>query len=142
MTCSVFFQLCQQGKYDRKKFFRVVRVKISLSSKNCVIQAGDDSRLIRGYDYSYKNFEGEFADHNSLDTIGMLAVDNVFKDVTITRFFINLVPIQWLNEKYTVFGKIIKGIDVARAIGMVEVDEELQRPLNDVVILKARPHEI
>lgn len=71
----------------------------------------------------------------------MLAMDNVLKDATIAQFFINLTPIQWLNEKYTVFGKIVKGISVARAIAMVKVDEEFQKPLDDVIILKAMAHE-
>jgi cyclophilin family peptidyl-prolyl cis-trans isomerase len=43
----------------------------------------------------------------------------------------------WLNGRHTVFGKVIKGLDVALSIENVEKDNS-DKPLEDVIILSAK----
>jgi cyclophilin family peptidyl-prolyl cis-trans isomerase len=50
-----------------------------------------------------------------------------------SQFFITLAPTTWLNGNHTIFGKVIKGMDVVKAIGKVEKGSQ-DRPVKDVVM--------
>ncbi len=49
------------------------------------------------------------------------------------RFFITLAPCEHLNAKHTIFGHVVKGMDVCERMAKIPVDDK-DRPLCDVII--------
>ena len=51
-----------------------------------------------------------------------------------SQFFLNLVDNAHLNTGHPVFGKIVEGLDVLKALGEVKTDRG-DKPIEDVKIL-------
>jgi cyclophilin family peptidyl-prolyl cis-trans isomerase len=65
---------------------------------------------------------------------GSLAMANAGPNTNGSQFFINLVDTDWLIGRHTVFGKVVKGMDVVDKIGAVKVDS-MQKPVKEVKII-------
>ena len=50
-----------------------------------------------------------------------------------SQFFITEVPTPWLDGKHTVFGQLVKGIEIQDAISNVETGIG-NRPIDDVAV--------
>jgi peptidyl-prolyl cis-trans isomerase A (cyclophilin A) len=64
---------------------------------------------------------------------GMLAMANSGPNTNGSQFFINLIDTPWLTGKHTVFGKVIKGMEIIDEIGETPVDNN-NRPIKEVLI--------
>ena len=133
ITAQNFIDLAQKGFYDGVIFHRVIG--------GFMIQGGDPTGTgMGGPDYT---IEDEFLPTLQFTGEGVLAMANTGRPHTGgSQFFITLAATPWLNGHHTIFGKVVRGMEVVRKIGKVATDPS-DRPLEDVVMkhVSIRPAE-
>ena len=72
---------------------------------------------------------------------GTLAMANCGKNTNASQFYISTVPCPWLDGKHTVFGRVLKGMDVVSDIEQTRVDQD-HKPLIDVKLHSVRVKEL
>ena len=124
VTTKNFIDLAEKGFYNGVIFHRVI--------DGFMIQGGDpEGTGMGGPGYT---IEDEFRKDLTFDGEGILAMANTGMPHTGgSQFFVTLAKTPWLNGKHTIFGKVIKGMDVVRTIGHSEVDFQ-DRPLETVTM--------
>jgi peptidyl-prolyl cis-trans isomerase A (cyclophilin A) len=128
---SPFVSDSLKGKryYDGVIFHRVI--------KDFMIQGGDPTGTGSGSP-GYK-FEDEIVDSLTHNKPGMLSMANSGPNTNGSQFFITHKPVPRLNGGYTVFGEVVKGIEVVDSIANVKTAKEPKtkdRPLEDVIMNK------
>jgi peptidyl-prolyl cis-trans isomerase A (cyclophilin A) len=85
---------------------------------------------------AYENMGYSYSDKGSpyAPVRGSLAMANAGPNTNGSQFFINMVDTDWLTGKHTVFGKVVKGMDVVDKIGNVPVGAG-SKPAEDVKII-------
>lgn len=109
--------------YDGITFHRVI--------KDFMIQGGDPLGTGAG-NPGYK-FEDEFVDSLQMDKKGVLAMANSGPNTNGSQFFITQKETAWLNGKHTVFGEVVKGLNVIDTIAAVKVNAR-KKPETPIVI--------
>jgi peptidylprolyl isomerase len=99
--------------YDGLIFHRVI--------ENFMIQGGDPTGTGRGGP-GY-NFKDEFKENLLHDSKGILSMANSGPKSNGSQFFITHKETPWLNGKHTVFGKVIKGIEI---IDLIEQNDTIK----------------
>lgn len=126
ITTKNFIDLAQEGFYDEVIFHRII--------DGFMIQGGDTTGTgMGGPGYT---IEDEFTPELTHESEGILSMANTGRPHTGgSQFFITLAATPWLDGHHTVFGKVIKGMEVVREIGHVKTGPQ-DRPVHDVVINK------
>ncbi|MGN1279223.1 MAG: peptidylprolyl isomerase [Limosilactobacillus sp.] len=154
-TVKNFVELAKKGYYDGVTFHRVI--------PDFMIQGGDPTGTGRGGESIYGHpFEDEFSEQ-LFNFNGALSMANAGPNTNGSQFFIvsnehvpaNMIDqmkmvgypqevidhykenggTPWLDHRHTVFGQVIKGMDVVQSISKVERDQ-MDKPKDDVVMEK------
>ncbi len=111
--------------YDGLTFHRVI--------EGFVIQVGcPQGTGTGGPGYQFKD---EFDSSLRHDSEGILSMANAGPNTNGSQFFVTLGPTPHLDDRHSVFGKVVKGMDVVSKIGSVKTDAGDQ-PSEPVVINK------
>lgn len=110
--------------YDNTVFHRVI--------PEFMIQAGDP--LGTGTGGPGYQFEDEFGSGKKFDKGGYLAMANRGPGTNGSQFFLTEVATPWLNNKHTIFGEILDGMEVVK--GIARVPATGNRPSKPVQLIR------
>ena len=117
--------LAEEGEYDGVIFHRVIQ--------NFMIQGGDPTGTGQG-NPSIPDFDDQFHVDLQHTSEGILSMAKTSQDDTnSSQFFITAGPTRHLDFNHSVFGRLVEGENVRRAIAGVETDDD-DRPLTPVVM--------
>ncbi|KAF4520130.1 hypothetical protein B566_EDAN010286 [Ephemera danica] len=128
-TCENFVKLCASNYYNGTKFHRSIR--------NFMIQGGDPTATGKGGQSIWgEPFEDEFKQNLTHTGRGVLSMANSGPNTNGSQFFITYRSCRHLDNKHTVFGRVVGGIDTLNAMERIEVDNK-DRPIEDIILQRA-----
>jgi cyclophilin family peptidyl-prolyl cis-trans isomerase len=106
ITVNNFVVLALLGYYDDTTFHRVIA--------DFMAQGGDPTGT--GAGSPGYTFDDEIVNELRFDREGLLAMANRGYNTNGGQFFITLAETPWLNDKHTIFGEVIDGMDVVKQL--------------------------
>ncbi|KAK6625399.1 hypothetical protein RUM43_005696 [Polyplax serrata] len=124
-VCENFLKHCLNGYYEETKFHRSIR--------NFMVQGGDPTGTGTGGESIWgKPFEDEFKPNLTHSGRGIVSMANSGSNTNKSQ-----LSCKHLDNKHTVFGKVVGGLETLAAIEKIETDNK-DRPIEDIIILKTQ----
>jgi len=123
LTVNSFVFLARKGWFDGATFHRVI--------PGFVAQTGDPSGTGKGGPgYFFKNEVSDL----KYDKPGVVGMANSGPDTNGSQFFITYAPQPSLDGGYTIFGQVIKGMDVAESLTPRDPSQSADLPPGDAIV--------
>lgn len=131
-TVRNFLKLSKAGLFDNTAWHRIVAGFViqggDMATRTLPLTADQAARFVR-------NLQPEFSDlKHEKGSLSMARGDAL--DSASTSFFICLAPQPTLDGKYTVFGKVVDGLDVVEKLGALPVSAD-EKPKERVDLIRA-----
>jgi len=110
LTVNNFVFLVREGFYDGLTFHRVI--------KDFVIQGGDPTG--RGSGGPGYRFRDEVGGNPLTHEAGVISMANAGPNTNGSQFFITFTATPHLDNRHTVFGKVVEGLDVLDRITRIQ----------------------
>ena len=123
LAVNSFIFLAENGWFDGVTFHRVL--------PGFVAQAGDPSGT--GFGGPGYAFDNELSDLK-FDAPGVVGMANAGPGSNGSQFFITFVPTPNLDGGYTIFGRVIEGMDVAESLTPRDPSQSMDLPDGDKII--------
>jgi cyclophilin family peptidyl-prolyl cis-trans isomerase len=124
IAVNSFIFLADNGWYDGVTFHRVL--------PGFVAQGGDPSGT--GFGGPGYAFEIEISEDVTFDQAGLLSMANSGPTSNGSQFFITLEPLPNLDGGYTIFGRVISGMDVVEQITPRDPNQNPNLPPGDTIL--------
>lgn len=130
-ACENFIGLAKSRYYDGLIFHRII--------KDFMVQGGDPTGTGMGGESIWKTaFLDECHPDLTFDQVGRLAMANCGPNTNGSQFFITTALTPWLHMKHTIFGQLLEGQSVLRALEQIACDGQ-DRPIKEQAMLTVRP---
>jgi peptidyl-prolyl cis-trans isomerase B (cyclophilin B) len=123
LTVANFVNLVKRGFYDGLVFHRVI--------PDFMIQGG----CPKGQGTGGPGYKFEDEKNGVRHQVGSLSMANAGPNTNGSQFFITLGPTPHLDNRHSVFGEVVEGMDVVKKIGAVPTGRQ-DRPVTPVTITK------
>lgn len=124
LAVNNFIYLANQGWYEGVTFHRVL--------PGFVAQAGDPTGS--GFGGPGYAFDNETSPDLKFDSEGILAMANAGAGSNGSQFFITYAPAPQLDGGYTIFGRVISGMDVLKSLAPRDPTTAADLPPGDQII--------
>jgi len=123
LAVNSFIFLARDGWFDNVMFHRVL--------PGFVAQSGDPTGS--GFGGPGYAFDNEIVPELKFDKAGLLGMANSGPGSNGSQFFITYGPVTQLDGKYTIFGQVIDGMDVAESLTPRDPSKAAELPEGDYI---------
>ncbi|XP_057648623.1 peptidyl-prolyl cis-trans isomerase-like 3 [Chionomys nivalis] len=125
-TCENFLALCANNYYNSCVFHRNI--------KGFMVQTGDPTSTGWGGSSVCRKFKDEYSEYLKHNVRGVVSLANNGPNTNGSQFSITYGKQPHLDMRYTVFGKVMDGLETSDELEKLPVNEKTYRPLNGVHI--------
>jgi peptidyl-prolyl cis-trans isomerase-like protein 2 len=129
-TTDNFLRLCEKDYYDNTIFHRLIH--------NFMLQGGDPTGTGKGGASAFENggnFKDEFDSRLTHQGGGVVSMANGGKNTNKSQFFVTLKSCQHLDNKHTIFGRIVGGLNLLQVFNDWQTDEK-DRPVKEIKLIR------